>query len=76
MGGGPGYLAAALRGNPGAGVDRGQGSELGELPGLEANLWRDSGEAAMWRSGVASAAQGPLHSGAVRACRLGFGAAL
>ena len=53
MGGGLGYLAAALRGNPGTSVDRGQGSELGELPGLEAKLRRDSGEAAVWQSGVA-----------------------
>jgi hypothetical protein len=66
-GGGLGYLAAALRGNPGAGVDRGQGSELGELPGLEAKMRHDSGEAVVWWSGVTSAAQGRLHGGAVRA---------
>ena len=49
--------AAALRGNPGAGVDRGQGSELGELPGLEAELLCGSGEVVVQWSSAGTAAQ-------------------
>ena len=49
--------AVAFRGNPGAGVDRGQGSKLGELPGLEAELLCSLWGSGVRHGGVATAAQ-------------------